>query len=149
MIEISVMKESKQIHASNNVTFLTSFTRKKNSCPVKIPTLFVKGVNPFLVILAFAGGKRYIYTKQLGYCNRIRTHNHLVRKRTLNHLTIQAKWPVLLNSWVFVYELSGRRFESRCSHLNFRYAACFEQGVPWHSGKLQSAYSLWTSYVTW
>ena len=95
MIEISVMKESKQIHATNNVTFLTSFTRKKNSCPVKIPTLFVKGVNPFLVILAFAGGKRYIYTKQLGYCNRIRTHNHLVRKRTLNHLTKLvnlAKW---------------------------------------------------------
>ena len=43
-------------------------------------------------------------------------------------------WPVWLNGWVFVYELSGCGFESRCSHLIFRYGACFEQGVPWHSG---------------
>ena len=43
-------------------------------------------------------------------------------------------WPVWLNGWVFVYELSGSGFESRCSHLTFRYGACFEQGVPWHSG---------------
>ena len=35
-----------------------------------------------------------------------------------------------LNGWVFVYELSGCGFESRCCHLNFRYHACFEQGVP-------------------
>ena len=34
----------------------------------------------------------------------IRTNNHLVCKRTLN-------------GWVFVYELSGCRFESRCCHL--------------------------------
>ena len=43
-------------------------------------------------------------------------------------------WPVWLNGWVFVYELSGCEFESRCSHLMFRYGACFKQGVPWHSG---------------
>ena len=41
-------------------------------------------------------------------------------------------WP---NCWVFVYELSGSGFESSCSHLNFRFRSCFEQGVPWHSGK--------------
>ena len=29
-----------------------------------------------------------------------------------------------------VYELSGSGFESSCSHLNFRFRACFEQGVP-------------------
>ena len=28
------------------------------------------------------------------------------------------------------YELSGRGFESRCCHLNFKYRACFEQAVP-------------------
>ena len=44
----------------------------------------------------------------------IRTHNHLVRKRTLNHLV--------------------KPFESRYCHVNFRYRVCFEQGVPWHSG---------------
>ena len=57
--------------------------------------------------------------------NGIRTHNHLVRKRTLNHL---AKLALKL-------------------HLNFRYDACFEQGVPWHAGKLSSVDSLWTR--TW
>ena len=58
-------------------------------------------------------------------CSEIQTHNYLVRKR---------KWPVWLNGWLFVYELNGCGFESHCSHLNFRYQPCFEQGVPWHSG---------------
>ena len=31
------------------------------------------------------------------------------------------------------------KFESRCSYLNFRFRACFEQGVPWHSGN----YRVW------
>ena len=39
------------------------------------------------------------------------------------------------NGLVFVYEISGCRFEPLYSHLNFRYCACFEQGVPWHSDK--------------
>ena len=43
-------------------------------------------------------------------------------------------WPVWPNGWVFVYELSGCGFESRCNHLILRCGACFEQGVPWHSG---------------
>ena len=34
--------------------------------------------------------------------------------------------------------LSGYGFKFCCCHLNFRYGACFEQGVPGHSGKLQS-----------
>ena len=66
------------------------------------------------------------------YCNWTRTHNHWVRKRTLNHL-------VWLNGWVFVYELSGCGFESCCSHLNFRYRTCFEQGFSWHSAN----YRVW------
>ena len=48
-------------------------------------------------------------------------------------------WPVWLNGWVFVYELGGCGFESSCSHLNFRFRACFEQGVFWHSGN----YRVW------
>ena len=43
--------------------------------------------------------------------------------------------PVWLNGWVFVYKLSGCGVESSCSHLNFKFRACFEQGVSWHSGK--------------
>ena len=30
-------------------------------------------------------------------------------------------------------------FKSSCSHLNFRFQACFEEGVPWHSG----TYRVW------
>ena len=48
-------------------------------------------------------------------------------------------WPAWLNGWVFVYELSGCGFESSCSHFTFRFRACFEQGVPWHSGN----YRVW------
>ena len=48
-------------------------------------------------------------------------------------------WPVWLIGWVFVYELSGCEFESSCSYLNFRFRACSEQGVPWHSGN----YRVW------
>ena len=50
-----------------------------------------------------------------------------------------AFWPVWLNGWVFIYKLSGCEFESRHSHLKLRYHACFEQGVPWHSGN----YRVW------
>ena len=48
-------------------------------------------------------------------------------------------WPVWPNGWVLVYELSGSRFESSCSHLNFRLRACFEQGVLWYLGN----YRVW------
>ena len=34
--------------------------------------------------------------------------------------------------------------ESSCSHLNFRFRACFEQGVAWHSGN----YRVWIHYKT-
>ena len=41
--------------------------------------------------------------------------------------------------WVFVYELICCGFESSSSHLYFRFYACFEQEVPWHS----SNYRVW------
>ena len=46
---------------------------------------------------------------------------------------IQAR-PVWKNGRVFIYELSACGCESSCSHLDFRIPACFEEGVPWHSG---------------
>ena len=39
--------------------------------------------------------------------------------------------PVWRNGYMFVYELSSCGFESSCSHLNFKFRACVEQGVPW------------------
>ena len=52
----------------------------------------------------------------LSDCNRTRNHNHLVRKRTLNHLSHSSIWPVPLDGWVFAHKLSG--FNSCCSHLD-------------------------------
>ena len=69
--------------------------------------------------------RRYIWS--LSDNNGIRTLSHLVRKRTL----------------------SCCGFESRCCHLNFRYGTWVEQGVPWHSDKLQNVDSFWNSNVTW
>ena len=59
----------------------------------------------------------------------IKTYNQMHRTDKYSQLS-SIIWPVWLNGWVFVYELSGCGFESRCSHLIFRYGACFEQGVP-------------------
>ena len=61
------------------------------------------------------------------------------------HITVIGS--VSLSGWVFVYELSGCWFESRCSHLNLRYRACFEQGVPWHSGNYRM--QIHTETRTW
>ena len=44
----------------------------------------------------------------LSDCNWTQNQNHLVHRRTLNHL---AKLP---NGWVFIYELCGSGFESSC-----------------------------------
>ena len=51
-------------------------------------------------------------------------------------------WAVWLNGCVFVYELSGCGFKSRCCHLEFRHGASFEQGVRSHSGNLYYVDSL-------
>ena len=68
-----------------------------------------------------ARNRREIWS--LSDCNWTRTHNHLVHKRTLNHLAKLVEF----FSWVFVYELSGCGFESSCSHLktdNFEIHFC-------------------------
>ena len=48
-------------------------------------------------------------------------------------------WSIWLNGSVSAYKLSGCGFESCCCHLNVNYRACFEQGIPWHSGN----YTVW------
>ena len=56
---------------------------------------------------------------------------HLTDKYSQHSSVIRS---VGLNGWVLIFELSGCGFESRCRNLNFRYCACFEQILPWHSG---------------
>ena len=58
--------------------------------------------------------------------NGICTHNHLVHKRTLNHLAKMAR----LAKWSSVcYKLSGCGFKSHCCHLNIRYRTCFSMST--------------------
>ena len=33
------------------------------------------------------------------------------------------------------------KFKSRWSNINFRYPACFEQGVPWHPGNYKCGFT--------
>ena len=55
---------------------------------------------------------------------------------TLDTLASLAKWlSVLLRT----SGCGSSPVDASCSHLNFRYRACFEQGVPSHSGN----YRVW------
>ena len=56
------------------------------------------------------------------------------------HSTIWPNW---------IYESNGFGFESSCSHLNFRFRACFEQGVPCNSGNYRARIHSENAYVTW
>ena len=68
------------------------------------------------------GIKSFINNKNDKDCNGTRIHNQSAGKQTLNHLP-ELVYTSLAYGRVFVYELSGCGFESRCSHLNFRYRA--------------------------
>ena len=65
-------------------------------------------------------------------CNGIRTHTWHNKDMQLNASCRQVKISTVLFNHLASLP-SGFGFESRCSHLNFRYRSCFEQGVPWHS----------------
>ena len=47
---------------------------------------------------------------------------------------IGAAW---VTGWVFGCEQGSCRFEPSCSHLNFRYRACYQQRGPWRSGNFR------------
>ena len=79
--------------------------------------------------------------KCVHYMIRIYSQMHRTSKYSQHSPII---WPVWPNDWVFFYKLSGCGFESSCSHLNFRYTTCFEQGVPWHSAN----YRVWSHSET-
>ena len=63
-------------------------------------------------------------------CNSIQTHNHLVRKRTLNHFAKLAKWLTCVVS-TYLYGI----------HLNFRYLFRGMRSLTLR--ELKSVYSLW------
>ena len=51
-------------------------------------------------------------------------------------------WPVWPNGLVFISELSVSVFVSSCSHLNFIFRACFEQGVPYIQANMECGFTL-------
>ena len=57
---------------------------------------------------------------------RLYSQMHLIEKYSQQSSII---WPVLSIFLVFVYKLSGCRFEFCCSNLNFKYCVFLEQGV--------------------
>ena len=98
----------------------------------------------------FTWNRRHIWS--LSNSDGIRTHNQLVRRRTLNHLAKlvcqigQFNW---LNDWVFVYELSGCGFESRCCDIwvfvaPFQIIQCIVCGI-WPSRLKKYAWAHFTS----
>ena len=50
------------------------------------------------------------------------------------YLSVWCNWLYVLTMSCAHLIMSHMHFESRCSHLNFRYCTCFKQKVPWHSG---------------
>ena len=59
---------------------------------------------------------------------------------------VNTIWP---NGWVFVYKLSASNFESSCSHLTFRFRACFEQEVSWDLGNYIYRVRIHSETRTW
>ena len=54
----------------------------------------------------------------------------LCMSRTRSRVNLQHSsiiWPVWLNGWVFIYELSGCGFESSCGHLLLHASLSFKQ----------------------
>ena len=68
-----------------------------------------------LNVKVFLAPRRHHIWRLSGF-NKIRTHNNLVRKRTLNHLTKQAKW---LSCVVNSYLCGG--FDSMSYHLTYAF----------------------------
>ena len=77
-----------------------------------------------------ANTERGFTLKSVSDMTRTFSQMHCTDKYSGQSLIIWLGWP---NGSVFTYELSGFGFEFSCSHLNFTFRACFEQGDPWHS----------------
>ena len=105
----------------------------------------------FLSLLTKVSWK--IEIELLSDCNWTRTHNHLVRKRTLNHLAKLIKWLSCVVSTylygIYIYELSGCGFESGCSHFKLQISRLFQARNSLTFRQMWSVDSLWSAYVTW
>ena len=65
--------------------------------------------------------------------NMIRTYSqiHHTYKYSEHSSIIWSLWP---NDLVFVYKIIDYGFQSTCSPFNFRFRACYKQGISFHSG---------------
>ena len=113
------------------------------SCVLRIMRLisFVYIATPkiFKIILsALFGSQKIVLLALIGMhvhfetpCNKLENVSSKLKilkiKIGKSEINLVSVWP---NGRVFVYELSGSGLESSCCHLNFRFHACFKQGVP-------------------
>ena len=74
----------------------------------------------------------------------IKTYNQMYRTDKYSKLS-SIIWPVWLNGWVFVYELSGCGFESRCSHLILETKFTVNRKI-WYNFKTRNDNLKWTAY---
>ena len=68
------------------------------------------------------------------------------KKQSMHHTDKHSKYNSIFSSvwvtdWVFIYEVSYCDFESRYSHLAFRYSACFELRFTLNIHSLYTTYS--------
>ena len=96
----------------------------KRNVRTKLGSLLKFKVKDFLLLITKVSIYKYSSYNSISDCNGTRTHNHVACKQTPNHLAKLASLVKCLSDCVF---------QSRCSHLNFRYRTYFQQGVPWHS----------------
>ena len=128
---------SVETYIKHDICFRTKSILFKGMEDIFVSLLFQKP-NPcvYLKFLNTHVAKTQMLKIALSDYNGIRTHNYLVREQTQN-------------GWVFIYELNGRRVESCCSHLNFRYHAYFEQRVLWYSGNFKVYIHTKNAFVAW
>ena len=102
--------------ATGNLAFFSIFLR---NYPLSLSYLTSISVSSILIlILTFSGNK------------------WLQRNSNPQPLSMWTNTQSSLAKWLSVCSQTkcGCGFESRCSHLNFRFCTCFKQRVPWHPG---------------
>ena len=115
----------------NVILFWSTILSDKRSTEFSLFHSFLAVPSHFSILIINHPKGVFLWHTDLSDCSKIGNHNYLVCSKTLDNLA--SFWPDWLNEWVLFCEVSECGFESRCSHLTFRYRSCFQQRVPWHS----------------
>ena len=132
----TISTTNKCVLTSCNSTFVKLLLHWDESLDLVAKSLILNASVDFILLSKAFDGSFTILDKT-SYCNGTRTHSLLLCKRWL----YGAFNCIFLSCHVRVLDVcKGLSIRLRScvsgpvSHLNFRHRACFEQGVPWHSG---------------